>query len=140
LLHYSFLYVPEHVLRETDISGVGATLDFLQTVEQLVDSFAHDISLLFGKDLPSRADIADEERPFARHILLGQLHYLDTLCQLSNQVLLLRRLSKCSVRTLQLLLKEGQVARFFLRAIEILFVLLLGSCFGQQVFLSFISV
>jgi len=139
-LHYSFFYVPEHVLRETDISGVGATLDFLQTVEQLVDSFAHDISLLFGKDLPSRADIADEERPFARHVLLGQLHYLYTLCQLSNQVLLLRRLSKCSVRTLQLLLKEGQVARFFLRAIEILFVLLLGSCFGQQVFLSFISV
>jgi len=139
-LHYSFFYVPEHVLRETDISGVGATLDFLQTVEQLVDSFAHDISLLFGKDLPSRADITDEERPFARHVLLGQLHYLYTLCQLSNQVLLLRRLSKCSVRTLQLLLKEGQVARFFLRAIEILFVLLLGSCFGQQVFLSFISV
>jgi hypothetical protein len=48
----------------------------LQKVEKLVDSFAHDISLLLGKDLAFRADISDEERQLVRHILLAQLHYL----------------------------------------------------------------
>lgn len=81
-------------------------LNLMHACVQLIDRLAHHLPLLLSDQLPPRADVAHEQLPLARLVLLRQLQHLHPRTHLAQGLPLNLSILIRTVRTLQLLLHE----------------------------------
>ncbi len=77
--------------------------------EQLLNGPLERELFLFMNDPPAGTDIPDEEAPLAGLVLLGELQEVEALRHRLDELPLLGRLLKGTIRSLQLLLQETQI-------------------------------